>query len=134
MSALLLSIGDELNGFHKTSWVTTSYRITYTGSLLFDSESVQRLMQTFRLPIIITKLSDILGRRPAMLSSIIMVLIFSAGCGGIITLTLLSVISTYFQHVHTINRDQASCYVHSRASEPVASTPYPLLWPLEWCY
>ena len=34
----------------KTSWVTTSYLITYTGSLLFDCESVQRLTQTSRLP------------------------------------------------------------------------------------
>ncbi|KAL8849335.1 MAG: hypothetical protein Q9221_005686 [Calogaya cf. arnoldii] len=72
----LLTFADDLNGFHKSSWVITSYLLTYTGFL-----------------IIIAKLSDIFGRKPAFMSTIVVFLVFSAGCGGVKTLDQLSVIS-----------------------------------------
>ncbi|KAL8650356.1 MAG: hypothetical protein Q9226_005182 [Calogaya cf. arnoldii] len=77
VSTALVSISDDLNGFHKSSWVITSYLLTYTGFL-----------------IIIAKLSDIFGRKPAFMSTIVVFVVFSAGCGGVKTLDQLSVISS----------------------------------------
>ncbi|KAL8814949.1 MAG: hypothetical protein Q9223_005876, partial [Gallowayella weberi] len=78
VSTALVSISDDLDGFHKSSWVITSYLITYTGFL-----------------IIIAKLSDIFGRKPLMMSTIVLFLVFSAGCGGVKTLAQLIVLRAF---------------------------------------
>ncbi|KAL8785687.1 MAG: hypothetical protein Q9213_003246 [Squamulea squamosa] len=78
VSTALVSISNDLNGFHRSSWVITSYLLTYTGFL-----------------IIIAKLSDIFGRKPLMMSTIVIFLVFSAGCGAVKTLSQLIVLRAF---------------------------------------
>ncbi|KAL8949772.1 MAG: hypothetical protein Q9222_004151 [Ikaeria aurantiellina] len=78
VSTALVSISDDLHGFHKGSWVITSYLLTYTGFL-----------------IILSKLSDIFGRKPLILFTILIFVAFSAGCGAAKTLNQLIVLRAF---------------------------------------
>ncbi|KAL8959884.1 MAG: hypothetical protein Q9193_003325 [Seirophora villosa] len=78
VSTALVSISDELHGFHKDSWVITSYLVTYTGFL-----------------IILARLSDIFGRKPLIMFTILIFIAFSAGCGLAQTLTQLIVLRAF---------------------------------------
>ncbi|KAL9046690.1 MAG: hypothetical protein Q9206_007015 [Seirophora lacunosa] len=78
VSTALVSISDELRGFHKDSWVITSYLVTYTGFL-----------------IILARLSDIFGRKTLILFTNLIFIAFSAGCGVAQTLTQLVVLRAF---------------------------------------
>ncbi|KAI0889177.1 major facilitator superfamily domain-containing protein [Annulohypoxylon maeteangense] len=74
VSTALVPITNELHDFQQASWVITAYLLTYTGGL-----------------VIWAKLSDIIGRKLACLSSMIIFTAFSAGCGAAQTLLQLIV-------------------------------------------
>ncbi|CAF9915301.1 MAG: hypothetical protein HETSPECPRED_002355 [Heterodermia speciosa] len=68
----LVAISDEMQGLSRSSWIITAYMLTYTGFL-----------------IIWAKFSDIFGRKPLVVASISLFIVFSAACGGAQTLTQL---------------------------------------------
>ncbi|KAI4724574.1 MFS general substrate transporter [Aureobasidium sp. EXF-10728] len=74
ISTSLITIASELGHFDQASWILVSYLLTYSGFLL-----------------IFTRLSDVLGRKPMLLFSIVMFLVWSIGCGFSQTLEQLIV-------------------------------------------
>jgi MFS family permease len=72
ISTSLITIASELGHFDQASWILVSYLLTYSGFLL-----------------IFTRLSDVLGRKPMLLFSVMMFLVWSIGCGFSRTLTQL---------------------------------------------
>ncbi|CAD6570392.1 MAG: hypothetical protein ASARMPREDX12_003478 [Alectoria sarmentosa] len=68
----LIAITDDLQGFSESSWIVTSYMLTYTGFL-----------------IIWAKLSDIFGRKLFIIASVCLFVIFSGACGAAQTITQL---------------------------------------------
>lgn len=75
VSTALVAITNALNGFEKGNWVVTSYLLTYSGFL-----------------IILSKFSDIFGRKPLIILVVIWFTVFSAGCGAAQNLTDLIVL------------------------------------------
>ncbi|KAJ3579323.1 hypothetical protein NPX13_g1242 [Xylaria arbuscula] len=71
-STAITSITDDLGSFEKSSWVFTAYLLTYSA-----------------FPILLSKLSDILGRKQVLLSCILLFVIFSGACGASQTLVQL---------------------------------------------
>lgn len=65
VSTALVTITDDLSGFGKSSWIVAAYLITFIGFL-----------------IIWGKLSDIYGRKPLFLLSILSFAVFSGLCGA----------------------------------------------------
>ncbi|EGC49537.1 drug resistance transporter [Histoplasma capsulatum var. duboisii H88] len=74
VSTSLVSIANDLDDFGPTSWIVTAYLITYTGGL-----------------VIWAKLSDLLGRKPIFVASLLIFAAFSGGCGAAQTMTQLIV-------------------------------------------
>ncbi|CAI4214153.1 unnamed protein product [Parascedosporium putredinis] len=72
VSTSLVSITNDLSGFEKTNWVMTGYLITYTGTV-----------------IIWTKLSDVVGLKAALISTMVFFTAFSGGCGAAKTIDQL---------------------------------------------
>ncbi|KAL4798965.1 major facilitator superfamily domain-containing protein [Aspergillus venezuelensis] len=81
VSTSLVSITDELHGFDQSTWVITSYLLTYTGFLMIWS-----------------KCGDIFGVKPSLLCSLAFFIAFSGGCGGAQSLNQL-IICRAFQGV-----------------------------------
>ncbi|KAF7872250.1 hypothetical protein EAF04_003174 [Stromatinia cepivora] len=65
VSTALVDITNELHGFSETGWVIVSYLITYTAFI-----------------IIWAKVSDILGRKKCLATSLVIFTAFSGGCGA----------------------------------------------------
>jgi MFS family permease len=65
VTTALVSITDEFGGFDKASWVISAYLLGYVGVL-----------------IILSKLSDIFGRKSVLLAVILVFTIFSGACGA----------------------------------------------------
>ena len=65
VSTSLVNIANDLSGFDKSNWIITGYLITYTGFI-----------------IVWTKLSDIVGRKPALAAAMTVFSTFSVGCGA----------------------------------------------------
>ncbi|KAF2190024.1 major facilitator superfamily transporter [Zopfia rhizophila CBS 207.26] len=78
VSTSLVAITNELHGFSKTSWIVTGYLVTYMGFMIFWS-----------------KLSDIIGRKSALISTMTIFTAFSGGCGGAKTLNQLIIGRTF---------------------------------------
>ncbi|KAK5989755.1 putative MFS-type transporter [Cladobotryum mycophilum] len=68
----LVTITKDLEGFESANWVMSSYPLGYVGVV-----------------VIITKLSDIFGRKPAFLLSIFIFTVFSSGCAAAKTMPQL---------------------------------------------
>ncbi|OJJ38042.1 hypothetical protein ASPWEDRAFT_734149 [Aspergillus wentii DTO 134E9] len=81
VSTSLVTITNDLQGFDHSSWVITSYLLTYTGFLMIWS-----------------KCGDIFGVKPSLLASLFVFIAFSGGCGGAQTLNQL-IICRAFQGV-----------------------------------
>ncbi|OJJ46831.1 hypothetical protein ASPZODRAFT_24938 [Penicilliopsis zonata CBS 506.65] len=64
VSTSLVTIADEMQAFNRTTWIVTGYLITYTGFIIIWS-----------------KLSDIIGRKIALLTTLAVFIAFSLGCG-----------------------------------------------------
>ena len=75
VSTALVDITNALNGFEKGNWVVTSYLLTYSGFL-----------------VILSKFSDIFGRKPLIILTVFLFTVFSAGCGAAQKLTDLIVL------------------------------------------
>ncbi|KAI0169916.1 major facilitator superfamily MFS-1 [Hypoxylon sp. FL1284] len=74
----LVAVADELSGFDKSSWVLSSYLLGY-GAVI----------------VIFAKFSDIFGRKPMFLLSIIIFIIFSAACSASQTMTQLIIFRAF---------------------------------------
>ncbi|KAH8885981.1 MFS general substrate transporter [Thozetella sp. PMI_491] len=71
-STAITAITDSLGDFEKSSWVFTAYLVTYSA-----------------FPILLAKVSDVLGRKQVLLGSVISFVIFSGICAASQTLTQL---------------------------------------------
>ena len=78
VSTALVAITNALSGFERGNWVVTSYLLTYSGFL-----------------VILSKLSDIFGRKPLMIFTVFLFTVFSAGCGAAQKLTDLIVLRAF---------------------------------------
>ena len=67
-----VSIINDLHDFKQAGWVVTGYLVTYTSTL-----------------IIWTKISDISGRKPTIIASLLIFVVFSGGCGASQTMAQL---------------------------------------------
>ncbi|TFK49964.1 MFS general substrate transporter [Heliocybe sulcata] len=65
VAVALPKIGSDFNNFEETSWVVTAYILTYTAFLP-----------------VVSKLTDIIGRKVILISSILWFMAFSGACGG----------------------------------------------------
>ncbi|TGO27878.1 hypothetical protein BPAE_0035g00210 [Botrytis paeoniae] len=74
----LVVIADDLSGFNRSSWVVTSYLLTYTGFLMS-----------------IAKLSDIFSRKLLFISVLIVFIYFSIGCGVSRSMTMLIIMRAF---------------------------------------
>ncbi|KAK6844179.1 MFS multidrug transporter-like protein [Apiospora arundinis] len=74
----LVAITQDLGGFNIASWVLSSYLLGYVGVV-----------------VIMAKASDIIGRKPAFVSSILVFTLFSAGCSAAMTMPQLIVLRAF---------------------------------------
>ncbi|KAF2174701.1 MFS general substrate transporter [Zopfia rhizophila CBS 207.26] len=81
VSTSSLAIANDLKSFNKLGWILTGYLITYTGFIIPWAKS-----------------SDIFGRKTCIISSLILFIIFSGGCGAVQTIDQL-IICRVFQGV-----------------------------------
>lgn len=91
VSTSLVSIANDLHDFGRTSWIVTAYLITYTGEgarAANDFTSNQLTMLAGGL-VIWAKLSDLLGRKPIFIASLMVFGTFSGGCGAARTMIQL---------------------------------------------
>ncbi|ESK83651.1 drug resistance subfamily [Moniliophthora roreri MCA 2997] len=65
VAVALPTIGADFNDYQQTSWLVTAYLLTYTAFLP-----------------IVSKFTDILGRKPVLLASTTFFLLWSGACGG----------------------------------------------------
>ena len=77
----LVSISNSLHNFNISSWIVTSYLLTYTGTYPYIQKFVPSNFQTSGFLIIIAKLSDIFGRKLFMMGVLVVFVAFSIGCG-----------------------------------------------------
>ncbi|KAH8783249.1 putative multidrug resistance protein fnx1, partial [Diaporthe sp. PMI_573] len=70
----LVAITNDLEDFARSSWVVTAYLLTYTGCL-----------------VIWARLSDLLGRKPTVITAFFIFAAFSGACGGARTMVQLIV-------------------------------------------
>ncbi|KAL8335701.1 hypothetical protein RB601_008652 [Gaeumannomyces tritici] len=81
ISTSLVSMTNDLGGFDQRNWVATAYLLTYTGFL-----------------VVLSKFSDILGRKSIVLASIAIFTIFSIACGSVSSILAL-IINRSFQGI-----------------------------------
>ena len=80
-STSLVAIADDLNDFELTNWIVSGYLITYTSAVAcFDA--LNHANHKEGCIIIWAKLSDVLGRKLCLLTSMFIFTVFSAGCGA----------------------------------------------------
>ena len=78
VSTSLVTISDSLNGYSQASWIITAYLLTYTGFLIAWA-----------------KVSDIVGRKTCLITSIIIFIIASGACGAAQTMTQLIIFRAF---------------------------------------
>ena len=100
MSTALVAITNALNGFVKSNWIVTSYLLTYSGRHHITYGPYRTADCVTGFLIILSRFSDIFGRKPLMLLAVFLFTIFSAACGAAQTFTQLYVESrTFFDEV-----------------------------------
>jgi MFS family permease len=72
VSTSLVSITDDLKHFGQSSWIVTSYLLTYTSFM-----------------IVLAKLSDVVGRKTILQVSLVIFTVFSGGCAAAQTMIQL---------------------------------------------
>ncbi|CAG8976536.1 hypothetical protein HYALB_00011013 [Hymenoscyphus albidus] len=101
----LLAITNSLDGFAQAGWIISGYLITYTGFIVIWS-----------------KLSDVVGRKTCVMTTMAIFVLFSAGCGAAQNITQL-IICRVFQGVGAaggFSLTMTVCY------EMVPKNKYPL--------
>ena len=96
MSTALVAITNALNGFEKNNWIVTSYLLTYAGAhKLKHKNSKTQLCEiadyVAGFLIILSRFSDVFGRKPLILLVVFLFTVFSAACGAAQTFTQLYV-------------------------------------------
>jgi MFS family permease len=91
VSTALVDISNGLHGFSKTSWVLVSYLATYTGTRFVHRLADAATKYLKGMMVVWAKLSDVAGRKNALMVSLLLFSAFSAGCGVAQTLTQLFV-------------------------------------------
>ncbi|KAF2655018.1 MFS general substrate transporter, partial [Lophiostoma macrostomum CBS 122681] len=81
VATALVPIANSLGSFDQSTWIVNSYTLTYTGFL-----------------IILSKISDIFGRKSTLTASLLFFVVFSAACGASQT-TIQLVIFRAFQGI-----------------------------------
>jgi MFS family permease len=74
MSTSLVTITDELMHYEQGSWLITAYLLAFTGFLTLWA-----------------KCTDVFGLKASLLSSLLIFVAFSGGCGAVRTMNQLSV-------------------------------------------
>ncbi|KAH9887452.1 MFS multidrug transporter-like protein [Xylariomycetidae sp. FL2044] len=74
----IVAITADIGGFDSSSWILSSYQLGYVGVI-----------------VILSKLSDLSGRKPVACSCVFMFIAFSAGCGAAQTATQLIVLRAF---------------------------------------
>ncbi|KAK7047800.1 hypothetical protein VNI00_006128 [Paramarasmius palmivorus] len=74
VAVALPTIGADFNDYQQTSWLVTAYLLTYTAFLP-----------------IVSKLTDIVGRKPVLIASTLFFMLWSGACGGAKSMTQLIV-------------------------------------------
>jgi MFS family permease len=82
VSTSLVTIVNDFLAFDKTSWVVTGYLITYTGIQWFFSHSYVHCFTHKMVYLGFIIISDIIGRKTALNATMIIFVVFSAGCGA----------------------------------------------------
>lgn len=83
VTTALVGISDDLGGFRKASWVTTSYLLGYAGNFISSATMLKRLLNFVAAFIIIfAKISDVFGRKSMLLLTTVAFCIFSGACGA----------------------------------------------------
>lgn len=85
----LISITNDLQGFSQMGWVVTGYLITYTGECRVHVYRRLLVDVSQGMIIIWSKLSDLFGRKPAILATLSIFTLFSGACGAAQTMTQL---------------------------------------------
>ena len=81
VSTSLVAITNALNGFQKGNWLVTSYLLTYSGTItIIKVDPWSDLILGFL--IILSKCSDIFGRKPLIILTVLLFTIFSIACGA----------------------------------------------------
>lgn len=82
VSTALVAITNALNGFVKSNWIVTSYLLTYAGrhSVKYKMCETANCMTGFL--IILSRFSDIFGRKPLIILAVFLFTVFSAACGA----------------------------------------------------
>lgn len=92
VSTSLVTITNDLDGFGHSSWIVTGYLFTYTGACSAKSVIPGCHAKTVGgFIVIIARISDVLGRKSMLLSSLLVFTIFSGACGAAQTITQLYV-------------------------------------------
>lgn len=87
VATLLLAVSKDFGGYEKCPWVLLAYMLSYVGRIY----SVDNLLVGSRwaeadtdlgFAVTIAKLSDVVGRKPAILASFFVFLVASMGCGA----------------------------------------------------
>ncbi|KAF2829410.1 MFS multidrug transporter-like protein [Ophiobolus disseminans] len=78
VATALVPIADHLHAFDRTSWIVTSYLLTYTGFL-----------------IIFAKLSDMFGRKFVLIAALCLFTIFSGACAAAKTIEQLIILRAF---------------------------------------
>ncbi|KAJ6108584.1 major facilitator superfamily domain-containing protein [Penicillium sp. IBT 18751x] len=100
VSTSLVTIVDDLQNFEQSSWIVTSYLLTYTGFMVIWSN-----------------LGNVFGVKQALLSSLFVFTAFSGGCGGAQTFNQL-VISRAFQGIGGAGVYTLACFSFIRIVPP----------------
>lgn len=89
MSTALVAITNALNGFEKSNWIVASYLLTYSGEHNVNHRLCETADCVAGFLIILSRFSDIFGRKPLMLLVVFLFTVFSAACGAAQTFTQL---------------------------------------------
>ena len=89
MSTALVAITNALNGFEKNNWIVTSYLLTYSGEHDVKYKLGQTADCVTGFLIILSRFSDIFGRKPLVLLTVFLFTVFSGACGAAQTFTQL---------------------------------------------
>ena len=89
MSTALVAITNALNGFEKNNWIVTSYLLTYSGERNVERRMSETAECVTGFLIILSRFSDVFGRKPLMLLTVFLFTVFSGACGAAQTFTQL---------------------------------------------